>query len=552
MKESLGERTINRAARHEGNRSGWLSMWQELSDTVQPRKANINDNGINTASSSPDQESINRLHDTTAMMANQTLANGQMSNITPMGSQWFILNAPEGDTSYDVQNWFQRASQIMARELAKSNFYSAMDEFYLDRGGFGTAAMFCRMGNKGRLVFSTLPIGSYSIGEDEERQVDTLFRTYKLTPRQMAQRFDESELPSIVKEYLKSEDKREEPMEVIHAVEPRDDYDPSKIDAENMPIASTYVLKQTKEVIRDSGFYESPFAVSRWRLWGESVYGWCPGIYALPTAYQLNFNERCLDVAVERQAYPAWLIPSSFKSDFDPRPFGENVYDASPGGDAMKPEELRTYGRVELGMERSEQKRQVVRELFFEDLFRLLSRVDKQMTAVEVRELMGEKASQFHPFFARLTTELLIPILKRAFSELLRNGKFPDPPKELFTRTENGWEMDDPDIEFSSRLALALQLNETNAISQTIDVLAPIAQFDPGVFDFIDTAKAGPMIGRSLGISADVMRSADEIARIQQGRMEAQQAEAEAAQAQQLSGAVKNMGGMQQMQKDLS
>ena len=539
---SLAEKKLARAELLATARIVNDSLMRDIAQHVQPRKAN---SIMSDAAEVPTAE-VDRLFDTTAMNANQTLGSGMHSNITPMGTTFATLSAPsDGDEEigYDVKNWFLKATQIFHREISKSNFHSAVDEFYLDHGGFGTAAMLCRMGQKNKLVFETLEIGSYSIAEGEDRQVDTLYRNYELTPRQIMQSFGD-DAPESVREKAADEKSKDIPLKILHAIEPRADYDKSKIDAKNMPISSCYVLTETKEILKESGFFELPFAVSRWRIWGKSAYGWSPSYYALPVAAQLNFLEQCIDVGVERAAFPAWMVPNTMKGEFDPRPHGQNIFDPSVGGDQAMPQELESRGRIDVAVDREEQKRKVVREAFFEDLFKLLSRIDKQMTAREVHELTAEKTTLFHPFFARLTTEFLGPILLRAFAELLRAGKFGTPPSGLFTQTPDGWEMEDPEIEFNSRLALALEMGEVSGLLQTIDDLNPIAQIlGPDVYDWLDTDKAGAKIARTRGVSAEVMRDAEEIAARRQAREEAAAKAAAAEQAQQLAGAVGSLGG---------
>jgi len=548
MTDSLAAKRLAKAERMASQRLVNDSLMRDIAEHVQPRKAQ----SILSDHDHSSTDETDRLFDTTAMQANQTLGSGMHSNITPMGTIFASIMAPSevsDGLSYDVRNWFLKATQVLHQELAKSNFHSAVDEFYLDHGGFGTAAMLCRMGEKGTLVFETLEIGTYSIAEGEDRLVDTLYRHYELTPRQIKQRFGD-DVSATVEEKANDEKSKDVPLKILHCIEPREDYDPNRIDAENMPIASDWILVETQEVLKSSGFLEQPFAVSRWRLWGKSPYGWSPSYYALPVACQLNFLEQCIDVGVERAAFPAWMVPSSLKGEFDPRPHGQNIFDASPGGDAAMPQELQATGRLDIAVEREEQKRKVIREAFFEDLFKLLSRIDKQMTAREVQELTAEKTTLFHPFFARLTTEFLSPILKRAFAELLRAGKFGTPPDALFVRTESGWEMDEPEIEFQSRLALAHEMGEVSGILQTIEDLAQMAQVvGPQVYDWLHPDRAGAKIARTRGVSAEVMRTSDEIEEKRQAEIEAAQAEAQAQQAQQLAGAVQSLGGPEQVRE---
>jgi hypothetical protein len=70
-------------------------------------------------------------------------------------------------------------------------------------------------------------------------------------------------------------------MRYLHAIYPRADADrdKSKMDGQNMPIASVYLECDSCHICRESGYEEQPFMVSRYLEWGSgmgSLYGWSP------------------------------------------------------------------------------------------------------------------------------------------------------------------------------------------------------------------------------------------------------------------------------------
>ncbi len=122
-------------ARWEGmkaKRSTWDAYWQRIADYVMPRKANIT-----RQNATPGDSVADDLFDTTAVYANQTLANGMLAYMTPADGQWFSFSPPpekEGDD--EVAQWLQRCTEITQRNLANSNFYSEIHELYFDDGAF--------------------------------------------------------------------------------------------------------------------------------------------------------------------------------------------------------------------------------------------------------------------------------------------------------------------------------------------------------------------------------------------------------------------------------
>lgn len=537
-----GAKVLKKESALKASRSSWDSWWQDIAEHVMPRKSHVTE----TAFDSPDYTDTERLYDTTALLANQTLARGMHTHITPAAATFATVEPPKGNQwSYDVRNWFHDATKTIRDELTRSNFHQEVGEFYLEHSGFGTGAMFCEWNARlGKLVFKSHNVGTYSISEDETGKVNTFYRTYRLKPAQIMLMFGD-DCPPSVKEKAANDATKEVELEIVHAIEPRENYDPEKVDAENMPISSCYVLRETKEVIRESGYMEFPFAVARWLRWGNSPWGWSPSSFALPIIHQLNFLEQCTDVGVERVAFPAWMVPDTMKGEFDPRPHGQNIYSPSNGGDTAMPTELAANGRLDIAMQREEQKRDVIREHFHEGLFRTVSRRDKVMTAREVSRIEAEQASDFHPFFAQLTSEFLEPIVLRVFAELLRNNRLPSPPPELFEQVGGVWEMQDPSMKFNSRLGLAFEQAEALGLLEIIDELNPMAQImGPEVYDWLDTDKAGPMLARAKGVSPEIFRTGEGMEALKQGRAERAQAEAAAKQTQQVAGAVGSLGGV--------
>ena len=136
-----------------------------------------------------------------------------------------------------------------------------------------------------------------------------------------------------------------------------------------------------------------------------------------------------MDALAEVSAFPRILAPDTHKQEFDLRACGITYYDSS--NPAAVPREWATQGKYDVGKDRSEQRRQIIRECYHVDLFRMFAELDKQMTAREVAERSAEKINQFTATFTRLTTELFTPMLQRIFRLAYRAGILPPVPREL-------------------------------------------------------------------------------------------------------------------------
>lgn len=529
----------------DGMRAPWEGLWDELAAIVHPRRM-LSSTRNPSQQTTPDRTKLSEAFDGTAMRSNRTLANGQAARITPMGARWFALRPPEelADNPAAVA-WYQKCGEILARKLGASNFYNRAHEHYLDRGAFGTAALEVLPGKHQRgLHFRSYPIGTYSIAHDERDEVDTITRLLHLNPKQIVQMFGEQDTPACVMKKLQEPASALAPLEVRHTIRPRIQRDPRRSDAKNKAFESTYILVGEKILLREEGFDEFPVAVSRWEMWGDSPYGWAPSYLALPEASQVNFIEQMKDTLLEVMAFPRVLYPSNIKGDIDFRALGLTCYDPTNG---HEPKEWLTNGRYDVAKDGANEKRRAIEEAFFVPLFNAITQLDRDATATEVRAIVSESRELFHPIFANLTREFQGPVLRRAFSILLRQGELPPPPPAVFQNDSLGEFIADPAVEYTSTMALALEQSQIANFSDCINVLTPLAQTDPACFDFLDTDKIGPAFFRYKGLPENFIRTPEAIAAIREGRAQAAQAQAAA----DATSAVRNLGGAQGI-KDLA
>jgi len=534
------ERHIQTVQSLMGQRKAWESLWQELADICHPRRNLIARKPGNDAP--PDRRTLAENSDGTAMRSNITLANGQASRITPMGARWFMLQPPEDlSENADARAWYHRCSEIMAKVFYRSNFYSRAHEHYLDRGAFGTAATEVLAAANGKgLHFRSYPVGDFACAHNAEDEVETLARTVQLTPAQIIERFPDT-APADVRKAFDEPAQRHIPHEVLHLIEPRSDRDPRKIDAKNKPFASVFIHAKTQTILSESGFDSFPVAVSRWALWGHSPYGWAPSYAALPEASQANYLEQMLDTQAEVALFPRVRYGSNLKGDIDFRAMGLTCYDPNLG--QTPPEEWLANGRYDIGKDRLADKRRAIEDAFFVPLFNAISTLDRDATATEVRAIVQESREMFHPIFSGLTREFLRPILQRSFAILLQQGAFPQPPRSVIRGDDFGAFIENPEVEFTSAMALALENSHAANLADMLNILLPVAGADPAVLDFIDWQEVGPLLFRAKGLPASFILSPERIAEIQAARAQAAQAQ----QAAQASQAVRNVGGARGM-----
>ncbi len=127
---------------------------------------------------------------------------------------------------------------------------------------------------------------------------------------------------------------------------------------------------------------------------------------------------------------------------------------------------------------------QDIEELFFTDLFKMLSRAQREMTAREVAERQGERITGLSGPLTRQNAEVLRPLIKRTFNILMRRGYLLPPPPVL---QQTGIPLD---IEFVGLLAMAQrQYYRSSGLNRGIAFVAGIAEAtqDLSVWDNVNT-----------------------------------------------------------------
>jgi hypothetical protein len=232
------------------------------------------------------------------------------------------------------------------------------------------------------------------------------------------------------------------------------------------------------------------------------------------------------------------------QADF--RAGGNTVFDENTPG--AVPQFMQLTARLDGMQWRVDKKEKSVRDAFHNDLFQMFSQIDSsaRMTQIEVMQRAGEKLEQFSPAFTSWDTEVLTPLMRRAFSICFRAGLFGEPPADAFV---NG-SLVMPKFAYSSKLSLALKSLDNRALIDAVNVLLPMAQVDPTVMDRVNLDGSTKMVLENFGVPPKCIRRDEEVAMIQQQRAEQQQAMAQMAALEQGSKAAANLGKAPQEMRD--
>ncbi len=525
------------------DRTLWDSVWQKVSDLALPRKGNIT-----RTQSGPGTNSANRLFDTTAIESVATLASGHSSAITPAGTQWFAWEAPDAIKSDEADKWYNLCSEKARNLLAAGNFHTMLNECFEDRAGFGLCCLAAMPNESRKISFQAHPIGSFCVEEDSEGNVDTVFLRRSYSIRQLVQEFGEETVMGNAKlaaSWAKFQDKGINGDHfLIHAVFPRTRRDATKQDAFNMAFASCWVAEDGRSMLKESGFDELPFCVSRYlkRTGSKQQYGYSPFEQCEAAIIDANKVKQILQVVGQKMAVPPILVPDNLVGNVDTRPGGKTVFRASAG---TLPKEWLTGADPRGLAEQLEDDRKAIRQAYHTDLFRMFADREKQMTAREVSELSAEKLMPFSPSFTRFTADFQV-MMERIFAILFRAGVFGAPadiPQAVVVPKGGGFsEVPPPKVVYQSRVALAIRQAETAAADRLVERATAAAKFTPGAMDNVDFDIYLRQSARNDGVSDKVLRSSEDVAKMRQAQAEAAQQQQQLNQAQQAADAAGKVG----------
>ena len=520
MEDAQAERDIKRNSKlREEVETIHKPVWQDISNYFAPDQSDVNTQKTENVSNW-----TQNVFDTTPRMAARTCSTGMRNWLFPSQEPWVAFEAPDyldSQAKDEAALWLSDCTHITLKELARSNFYQRVIEDNDSICTFGTGNLFLEEGKRALLNFRTFKIGSYSIAEDSEGYVDTVYREFEFTSRQAAQEFGIDALPKKIQEDLKKGGDKKHKF--LHVVMPREDGELTEnrgmLGPKSKAIVSRYIALQDRTVVKEDGYDEMPYFVSRFAKWGSgSPYGFCPSHLVLPDARQTNYVVQYTDALAELLAYPRVIAGQSVIGDIDMRPGGVTVFDENkPNG---VPKEWMTQGSYPLLQEVLKDKRDLINRAFYVNMFQMLEQLsDKRMTAYEIAQRMSEKLEGFTPVFDRQVSERINPMMTRVFNMLLRAGRFPQPPMAMMVQDSEGkLTVAQPNVVLTSRIALALKASLNTGITNTMSAILPIAQIKPDILDNYNFDTMARLYTLNNGAPASVLMPIDQMQKIRQAR----------------------------------
>ena len=527
--DALGLKLYKRAQKlREKRNSRFDSNWQQLSQYFWPDMSDIN------TDKTEDEDWFQRLFSGMPIRASSTCANGVRNWVTPSTDPWLgmappynllkqsaftnprlnRLSSPQADNADDTgrdeaTRWCDDVASQLLEWFSEGNFYSVVQPFNRSGCTFGTALMFMEEGKATTFNFEQFKVGTYCISENDQKIVDTVFRWFKLTVRQAAQKFGEEGLTDQMREAIAKGDFDKE-FKFIHCVYPNDEFRQGALGPDGMAFASVHLHEDTKKTVSRGGFEEMPYFCLRWSRWGteNQVWGCSPAYEVLSDARAINSYVQNYIALVEQKAFPRVIAPDSVYGEVEQAAGQVTVVKAEDMARGVMPKEWMTEGQPEELVELINMTREDINEAFFVNIFKALSQLKEKITESTygaIALLQGENLDQFTGTFDQYRTELINPLVRRGIGIAYRAGLLKDPPQSLYVRPGNDPraepELVAPKVSIKSRVTLALAQAKIVGTEKTLQMFAPLMPERPEIGDNFNWNNVTRSSGRGNGMS---------------------------------------------------
>lgn len=513
--ETLKEQLTKQLAQLEQERTTFEPHWRELSDFIIPRGSRF----LTSEANRGDRRNT-KIVDPTATMANRTLSSGMMSGITSPARPWFKLATPDPEMmDYGpVKLWLETVQNRMNDMFNKSNLYQSLPIIYSSLGTFGTGALAVLEDDEDVIRTMPFPVGSYYIANSPRLSVDTCFRKFSMTVRQLVREFGLNNVSSSTKSAFEN-GTYENWVDVVHAVYPNMNRETGKMNAKNKAFRSVYfeVGGDNDKVLRESGYDEFPVMAPRWEVNGEDVYGSsCPGMIALGQVKALQLEQRRKAQQIDKQTNPPMIGPTSLKTQRVSLLPGDITYvDQVTGAEGLRPAYQVNPNLGDL-LGDIQDTRQLINSAYFVDLFMMLQNVNTRSMPVEaVIEMKEEKLLMLGPVLERLNDEFLDPLIDRAFSMMARKNMLPPPPDVM-----QGMPLR---IEYISVMAQAQKAIGLSSLERFVGFVGNLASAKPEALDKLDVDQAIDNYAVMSGVSPTVVVPQEQAQQTRNDRAQQQQ-----------------------------
>jgi len=482
------------------------------------------------------------IFDSTGINANQLLASNIQSSLTNPVTTWanYAFGNEVLQDNQEAAEWRQECEHAVMTSIRTSNFNNEAGEFYLDLTSFALGIQSQEVieenGDLQSIPFDTIPPNECVFDLDLQGYPRNFYRKLAWTSIQLADKFGKETLPDKLRRELESPTKTTNKHKIIFCIWKRetngssvDTY--SILPVDKRPYGAKYILYDTKEQLgEETGYYEMPVHMARWRTISGSNWGFCPAMIAIWDILSLNQMTELILKAGEKVLDPAILTTNrGVFGDIDLGAAGVTVVTDM---NAIQPFESKA--RFDVSQMNKVELQQSIRDMFYYDQLQLKD--SPAMTAYEVQARIQLMQRLIGPTYGRLQSHYLDPMLERHFKILYRYKKLPPMPDIV---RELGGELV---VNYTGPLASAQRMDEVQIIESTLQNIAGLSEAFPSARDLVDVDTSVRELLEAKGAPAKMLLPQDKVDANRKAAQEQEQEMMKLQQAQMQGDAMQSMG----------
>ncbi len=475
------EGIIQRYEEARTRRQNWESLWRDCYHYVLPQRDGF-DGGLQSG-----RQLTDHIYDATAADAAESLAASLMGHLTPSWSQWFGLK-PGPDLSPEqaeaLAPALEKAAKTIQMHFDRSNFAVEIHQSYLDLVVGGTASLYFEENQPGEMSafrFTAMPLNHIVLEEDESGYLNSAFRIMELTLTQIRGRYPLAEIPARIERMGEADTQMR--FRILEALLPNGlvyEY-----------AAILYEIGQDP-VLLDKGAYEhSPAINFRWLKSPGETYGRSPVMKALPDIKTAN---KVVELILKNASI---AVTGIWQADDDGVLNPSNI-ELVPGSiipkaiDSKGLQPLDMPGRFDVSELTLDRLQTRIRHALLEDKLAPIN--GPQMTATEVLERSAQMSLLLGATYSRLQTELLTPLIERAFAILKRRGEIPN------------ISLDGRYVVVDYRSPLARAQGQRN-VQNTLSWINSVLLMGGEAAEVVNLGQAARFLGEAMAVPSDLIRN---------------------------------------------
>lgn len=497
---------------YRGDRSTWENTWQEVADNLIGRRE------FQTEYFQGGRQRLDKIYDGTGMRSAQLFASAISSLLTNPSTKWFNLVFADKALRevYEFQLWLQEVEERIrfAFNRPQARFQPQIHETYTDLINFGTGGLAVLEDPVIGTHFVSRNLNELFLAENSRGEVDTVFRNFQLTARQVEQEYPGK---SEKARRLIDQNQSQQKMRIINAIMPNEDFSDGAIGVRGMGWTSTHVLHSDEGppvLLRESGFHEMPIMTPRWEKDSGEVYGRGPGIQALPDGKMLNQMSKTMLKAGQKAVDPPIMTSDRGVFGNVRTHAGGNTIVRLDGSGRFPIQELNSPKNFNIGLDLIKARQEDVEGAYHADILEVFRQ--PHMTATQVIEISNQVQRILAPVLGRQQNELLEPMVARVLMLEFRAGRLPAPPAGLENPIVN--------VEYQSPVARAQQASEKQALLEAAGAIIQLGAANPDVLDNLDMDVLTRHIWELGGLPVEVVRDVADVAAIREQRAQKQAA----------------------------